>query len=878
MTNKNRIITFLIVVSMLFVFPGAALGQKADFVSDNAYDLLTRLGIEVTNDNTQLTRIEFATLILQLTKQLGEGEAIPESYFYDVQGVSAGVVNSAVDLGYFKKSANGMFRPNDNITFEEAVVVCVRVLGYEYTAGEPYSFAKYFNIANRNKLLDGVDTADFDSVSLNVLLVNTLNATCADTVYAENKIQLPETTLIESLYGIAHYVGRVDAVNGVSVTGSDIADYGRVIIDGVTYATDEAYATEDFLGSTVDCYLTNQNGSSRLFAMYRYEEGRYLELDGEDIASVANDLSYIRYYAGNSAKNAKLDSGISVIYNNTKKFNVSKKDFEGENVRITLTDSDSNGVYETAVISNPRYYKVAAVDVEDMYVGSYNNMPPLELGQLASDNLLEIVNTDGTYASLSDIKKGTYIEVLNSVNSVGAIDYSKNVRIVILSGTVSGAVESVDYDNNSVTVNGTEYGYVSDIADEIAPGKGLIFYIGTNGKLIGISDILPDSNTYGYLVGVKKDGTLSDNVMAKIFGQNGKMAVYTTGRKINYTGYIGTDYVENMTVDSDELIGYITEGQLVKYYADGNNILQKLVCAYDYSSDSDYEGNDDSKFTLEYHNPKGRFYNVVASENHYYDTKSLIFSIPENGVDRDYSVGPYTAYPELNGVDIRLYDSSASFICKVGVMVTSSTLAAEFTDEELGDQNIAVISKKTKKIMGEEEVIALKAYCKSKEVTLVAKRDDLHDATVAVPSQGEKSTIYFNELNPGDVIQYKDDGNGMVTLINVLHRFDKNNLSSRYYTLQPDMAHLSLMITQSGLVEKYKPDGFFTVTDSNGKKYNFSDTRIMYHIYIYDIATGDVEVVNPLTYLNEAGSANPDYVFVKCRRTSLRDLVVYRNR
>lgn len=879
MTYKNRIIAFAVTFSLilsLFIF-SPVYAQKADFASENAYNLLCRLNMDVKNENVKLTRLEFITAILQLVKQFDNSGELGKSCFDDVQGVAAGIVNTAMELGYIHGSGNGMFRPYDYITFEEAIVICVRVLGYEYAAGETYSFAKYYNIANSKDITDGVDASDFDAIAANVLMVNMLNAQCADTIYGENKITISQTTLIESVYGISPYTGTVEAINGVSVTGVDTAPYGKVRIDGALYQCDEAYATSDFLGNTADCYITKINGTDTLFAMYKYEEGNTLILKYDDISSVESDLSALRYYEGKSSKNAKLAKDLSVVYNGTKKFNVSSSDFLSENVVITLTDGDKNGVYETAIIENPEYYKIAAADAKNMYIGSFNGKPALELEELSDRELLEIVKADGTPAAIEDIKKGTYIEVLYSKNNAGAIDYTKNIKIVILSETVSGKIDSIEY-GKSVFIEGKEYSYNSEIAHELTLGTVAVFYMGTNGKLIGISDVLPDAYEYGYLVGVKKDSGLSGGVSAKIFTHKGEMKIMTIADKVSYTGYIGTEYAENAGTDAIKLTEYITDAQLVKYYTDARGVLLKIMCAYDYTMDSEYEGNDDTKFTLEYHNRKGSFYNIVASEDHYYDNNSLIFSIPENGEDRDYSVGAYTEYPELNNVDIKLYDSSSSFICRVGVMTTSSTLSADFTDEELGDQNIAVISKKYKKIQDEDEVIAFKAYCKSKEVTLVAKREDLHDASVSVPSQGEKNTIYFNELNPGDVIQYKEDAKGKVILINVLHRFDKNDFSSKYYTQQANMGHLSIMITQSGLVDKYKPDGFFTVADSDGKKYNFSDTRVMYHIYIYDINTGDVEIVNPITYMNAADSANPDYVFVKCRRTSLRDLVVYRSR
>ena len=129
MTYKNRIIAFAVTFSLilsLFTF-SLVYAQKADFASENAYNLLCRLNMDVKNENVKLTRLEFITAILQLVKQFDNSGELGKSCFNDVQGVAAGIVNTAVELGYIHGSGNGMFRPYDMITRQEMAVVLLNI-------------------------------------------------------------------------------------------------------------------------------------------------------------------------------------------------------------------------------------------------------------------------------------------------------------------------------------------------------------------------------------------------------------------------------------------------------------------------------------------------------------------------------------------------------------------------------------------------------------------------------------------------------------------------------------------------------------------------------------------------------------------------------
>lgn len=71
---------------------------------------------------------------------------------------ATGAINTADQQGLVVGDTEGTFRPDDNVTFEEAVAIIVRALGYEPAAEDKGGFPTgYMYIASSNQLLRGID-------------------------------------------------------------------------------------------------------------------------------------------------------------------------------------------------------------------------------------------------------------------------------------------------------------------------------------------------------------------------------------------------------------------------------------------------------------------------------------------------------------------------------------------------------------------------------------------------------------------------------------------------------------------------------------------------------------------------------------------------
>ncbi|MCK9267552.1 MAG: S-layer homology domain-containing protein, partial [Alkaliphilus sp.] len=167
----KRVLTFILVLSMVLGSVGMAFAGNFEDVTDKdvaqAVDRLSLLGIlEGYPDGTfkpenTITRAEFAAVAVR-AKGLKDAADASEGLMTGFTDVPAGhwasgYINIATKLGLVNGMGDGTYAPEAPITYEQAVTLIVRTLGYEPSAqtkgGYPYG---YLIVANEIGLLDDV--------------------------------------------------------------------------------------------------------------------------------------------------------------------------------------------------------------------------------------------------------------------------------------------------------------------------------------------------------------------------------------------------------------------------------------------------------------------------------------------------------------------------------------------------------------------------------------------------------------------------------------------------------------------------------------------------------------------------------------------------
>lgn len=342
---KKRFSALLLSCALLLGLwvPGAS-AAAADFtdISDaataEAAAVLSSLGI-VSGDgsgcfypNLTLTRAQFSKMVV-LTAGL-ESEvaaAARKTSFSDVTSRhwASGYVNLAHSNGYIMGDGAGAFRPDDSITFGQAVTVLLRMLGHTSSDIGSYWPADYVTAAARLGLSKGVTASAGDAVTRGqaaILLCNLLRADTAagksfvstiaastvtgalvlsqgengaavyaggeTTTYAvENTVPtailgLRGTLLLNSAGEVSGFVpdgGKVVGVTVSSVTASSVTG-----TDGVKYAVPSSASI-----------LANGERSSFELGYASVSAGATVRLFYSDAGQI--DLVYLPYSTGNAA-------------------------------------------------------------------------------------------------------------------------------------------------------------------------------------------------------------------------------------------------------------------------------------------------------------------------------------------------------------------------------------------------------------------------------------------------------------------------------------------------------------------------------------------------------------------------------------------------
>jgi hypothetical protein len=167
----KRVLTFILVLSMILgsigaVFAAPALEDVIDTVYEDAVIRLASLGIlegypdgTFKPDNT-ITRAEYAAAVIRAKGlEYAALASVGATSFSDVPAThwAAGYINVAAKAGFINGMGDGTYAPEAPITYEQAVTLVTRALGYEPAAqskgGYPYG---YLIVAAENGLLEKV--------------------------------------------------------------------------------------------------------------------------------------------------------------------------------------------------------------------------------------------------------------------------------------------------------------------------------------------------------------------------------------------------------------------------------------------------------------------------------------------------------------------------------------------------------------------------------------------------------------------------------------------------------------------------------------------------------------------------------------------------
>ncbi len=710
-----------------------AFNDIAGIQSENDIKVLEGLGIvepgEVYSPESYITRGDFFIMTAGL---LGYKTT-------DVNEAAQFLSGSGIVSGY----GNGEFKFDNAITYNEALKILVVALGYNNSAVAANGWPTgYMTVATSLNLIEPVDKIIGDGKVTRgmaaTLLVRAGNTETAEITYRDGASTLGPIgggTLFYEKLKVSKLEGIVNANSATS-----LAEPSGVALNAVKIGTNVIDAgntnAKEYLGWYVEAYCVEEDGYEALAVVPSKQKNRVLRIASSgSITAAGNQIACeISYYTTDGkVKRVKL-SDYDVIYNGCAYRGFTMADFSINSGEVVLLDNDADGTYEVAFINEYETYVVDAVNTETETVfDKYGKTI-----ELKSDNeQLKITGSNGTYTTISAIKKDDVLSVMKSRE--GDV-----ITVRIVNDKVNGQITGIQAaDGRTRLTIGNEKYYVSKEfeanthPEKITPYTGLegVFSLDAEGAVAHIETATGTQWNYGYIISANK-GDEDGKIYFKLFTTSNKFERFEVVDRVIVDGAVKK--VAALTAADDAWMAR----QIIGYQAEGN-ILKKIDTAESVSTAEDGTLNMVSDIDDATYNSNAKMF----YRNH--DTLlggtdgTIVFQIPTTesyfSEEKYFSAGKMsifsneTAYSNLDA-----YNVNDAGIAEIIVRRANDSLGVGSSKNFIVVESVSVVL--------------------DDEGTPVQKLTGLNHTGAAVTVLAETDTTVPDTVGVGDVLRYRQKG------------------------------------------------------------------------------------------------------------------------
>lgn len=589
--SKRFLATVLAVVFVLTSFatvPAFAATFTDVTEEHNSYDavnVLNKLGvINGYDDGTfkpdnNVTRAEFTAMLLR-TRGMGsvgstslENPPFPDVTTSDVSWAIANI-RTAREMGIINGYDDGTFKPNNNVSYEEAVKMIVCALGYGEMGTEgAFWYSRYLMTAQSLGFLTGAGGAVATPATRATIASMLYN--CLEVKLAENNA-ITNNTILEHDLKLTKKVGYISTTpelslvepdsnlrdDEITITSTD--EFGSTTT--TTFQVDDVAKYADMIGEQITYYYTdNREAGTKTLLMADVKNSVELEIEAKLIRSYTNSsIEYLKTADAERTSNAGIAPGSIVVYNGklyganaaASSFANYCSEMSGNAMptigKVRLLDREGDGTYDVVFVDSYTAWVASSTTPS-----SYTVVDQILRKNLSTDQNRLILNpeetgvsikyetVDGGSASFSSIKKGTVI-CLKESNSNNGGTLLKTV--VICNNSVNGTITTTN-SKTGVTINGKTYKFSkqapwesaavsSGALDEPVRGDGGTFYLDCDGNIIAYDKTEAKVNQiYGYVQEAKLKTTEFDQELQVFIvtssNTKGKAYNITTKTKMN---------------------------------------------------------------------------------------------------------------------------------------------------------------------------------------------------------------------------------------------------------------------------------------------------------------------------------------------------------
>ncbi len=592
MSNLKKLVSCILVLTMLattsvFTLNVFAADDENPLASgitltDEDYviaEKLTTFGIVDAVDESAmanyLTRADIISILIKYLNLDGATVSASTTPFLDVSvyDPQLGAYSTLYKSGYIAGDENKMYRPNDLLTYNEAVTLIVNAMGYKMFAvrngGYPEGYLYTANKYGLLKDLRGNGNNPIPYCDLYRIIEASLDADAVvERVYSADGVGefvlQKDVTVLEEIYKIKRIEGIVTGTEDTRLlsSGSEKIGMYQIEIGNVIYdAPGNIYA--EYLGRNVIAYAVRDEQLEYEIIYIELAENRNSEIQVSADDLLPNKTTSNRiYYESEEGKEKHFDvdaPNLSVIYNG--KYHTgygALKNALPDSGYVIGLDNSGDEVVDVLFVYEFQNMILGAMDLDagklyDKFVDySLEGNEPFTFDPKVDD--IRVYNAGGKLMSLDGIKPEDLLTITVTSNANGY----KLINIYIGSKTVSGTVEEVQ--NDMYCIGGEYYELAANVLEYIDNGELPQLKLGMTvtakldqeGKIGGYEIDATGGNAtgaasmiYGFVAGVDvpTEG-IGSSIEFKIYTQDNAWVNAEAVEKLNIDGTvytIGTD-------------------------------------------------------------------------------------------------------------------------------------------------------------------------------------------------------------------------------------------------------------------------------------------------------------------------------------------------
>lgn len=495
--------------------------------------------------DNNITRAEFTAIVTRAMNL--DGVAVGATSFTDISDHWA---KSNIQIAADKKIVNGFedntFRPDENVTYEQAIKMMVCTLGYDSAAqalgGWPTGYTQQ---GTKLGLTTGITDSKFEEPATRGTIAKLMyNAFDIDAIDPNVPTTSENTkTFLEKYMNMTRAKGKLVGVED-SVTSECTITLGKgqmsMIINNQEHLLDFSEYTSDkseleqYLGYDLSIfYEYGKNGESDKLVMLDEETQRneVTTVASNDIDSLSG--SSLKYFdQGDKSRTINLKNGASVIYNNVlsklsvldaaaKWLDPKSEDFIYGEVKFTTGNDGSISVinitdYDVMVAAKAP----TSSDYRITNKLKFTDIPYRQSIILDPEDVSYeyTITKDGAKSSVTSIK-------LNDVVLIAASEDETKYTVTVSSDTVSGSISAISENDLTISIDGKKYPvsaqcltYCDENNIELKTSAQITAYLDSLGTIQFISlEVNSQNSPLVYIARVMYTDDDESDVMADIF-------------------------------------------------------------------------------------------------------------------------------------------------------------------------------------------------------------------------------------------------------------------------------------------------------------------------------------------------------------------------